>query len=79
MATLKNLRYFNATEKVKAEKQLIEWMSAQFDLPKGETYEAIAKDAIQEASKDKVIDLFNEKAMVESLVFKSQRVIGGWV
>lgn len=79
MAVLKNIRHFNTVEKAKAKKQLIDWMSSQFDLPEGETYEAIAKDAIQEASKDKVIDLFNEKGMVESLVFKSRQIIGDWM
>lgn len=79
MATLKNLRYFSSTEKAKAEKKLIEWMANQFDLPEGESYEAIAKDAITEASITKVIDCFNERAMVESLFIKSKQVIGGWV
>lgn len=79
MATLKNLRYFSGTEKSKAKKILIEWMSDQFDLPEGESYEAIAGDAIQDASKEKVLDSFNEKAMVESLVIKSRQVISEWV
>lgn len=78
MATLKNLRHFSEAEKSKAEKELIEWMSGQFDLTEGETYEAIANDAIEEASKTKVIDLFNSRAMVESLVFKAQSVISQW-
>lgn len=79
MATLKNLRYFSDIEKSKAKKELIEWMSGQFDLPEGESYEAIANDAIEESSKDRVLDLFNEKAMAESLVVKSRRVISEWV
>lgn len=79
MAFLKYLRYFSVDEKTKAEKQLVGWMSGQFDLPEGETYEAIAKDAVIEASKEKVIDSFNERAMIESLVFKSRTVIANWV
>lgn len=78
MAIPKNLRYFSESEKSKAEKELIEWMSGQFNLPEGESYEAIANDAIKEASKTKVIDLFNSRAMVESLVFKAQSVISQW-
>jgi hypothetical protein len=79
MATLKNLRSFSGAEKFKAKKQLVEWMSGQFDLPEGESYEEIASDAIREASKERVLDLFNEKAMTESLVIKSRRVIAEWV
>ncbi|MBD0345971.1 MAG: hypothetical protein ICV63_14345 [Coleofasciculus sp. Co-bin14] len=78
MAALKNLRDFSATEKAKAKKELVDWMSEKFDLPEGESYEQIADDAIGEV-KNKAIDLFNEKAMVESLVFKAQRVISEWV
>lgn len=74
---VKNLRHFSATEKALAEKELINWMTSRFDLPEGKTCEAIAHDAIEEASTAKVVDLFDKEAMVKQLTAKSRSVIRG--
>lgn len=79
MAQLKNLRHFNESEKSQAIALVTQFITDNFDLPEGESAEEIASDAVNEASTDKVIDLFNQKAMVDSLVHKSKKVLQEWI
>lgn len=79
MTQPKNLRYFNESEKSEAIAQITRFINDNFDLPEGESAEEIASDAVGEAVKEKVVDLFNQKAMIESLVSKSKKNLQEWV
>lgn len=75
MAQLKNLRHFNESEKQKAIAQITQFITDDFELEEGESAQDISSGVVAESAKDKVVDLFNAKAMVESLVSKSKKVL----